>query len=430
MLNRLKISLLILIIGIGQVSAQKLVNSPYARFGPGTLEPAGLFKSLSMGGASTALRDPLTLNYLNPASYSSVDTNSFVFDFGLDYRMIVLSDGVNKDMSDDMNFHHITMGFPITKHAGIAFGLVPYSSGYYNISSQTIFGDSDYNPLIGETTNIHQGTGSYNKFFTGAAVTPMKNLSLGVNVEFLFGSISRSNNFLFNEGPNFYNNNTKETILLRGHNFVYGVQYGFDLAKNRSLVAGVTFSAGKDYRADYENLATRTSLYTGSFYSTDTLTYEDGKGITVKLPQQLSFGLAYTITDRMTLIADYTTAKWSKSNFPGYNQYLKDRNSFKAGISFIPNKTSNQNFLERIEYRLGGHTAKSQLVINGEQLKEFGITFGAGLPMNRSKSMINIFLGYGTRKGSFKNNLHKENYFDFGISFNLYDNWFEKRKYK
>lgn len=430
MLNRFKISLLLLIIGIGQISAQKQVNSPYARFGPGALEPTGLFKSLSMGGAATALRDPLTLNYMNPASYSSVDTNSFVFDFGLDYRIIVLSDDANQYISDDMNFHHITMGFPITKHSGIAFGLVPYSSGYYNISSQTLYGDADYNPLIGETVNIHKGTGSFNKFFAGAAVTPVKNLSLGVNVEFLFGSIERSNNFLFNEGSNYYNNRTEETILLRGHNFVYGMQYTFDLGKAKSLVAGVAFSAGKDYRADYENLALRYSLYTGSSYSTDTLTYEGGTEITVKLPQQLSFGLAYMVTDKMTLIADYTTTKWSKSNFPGYNQYLEDRSSFKAGISFIPDKTSNRNFLERIEYRLGGHTAKSHLVINGEQLKEFGITFGAGMPMNRSKSMINIFMGYGIQKGSFENNLHKEACFDFGVSFNFYDNWFEKRKYK
>lgn len=430
MLNRLNIFLLLLIISIGQISAQKLVNSPYARFGPGTLEPAGLFKSLSMGGAATALRDPLTLNYLNPAAYSTIDTNSFIFDFGLDYRMIDLSDGVNRDISDDMNFHHITMGFPITKHSGIAFGLVPYSSGYYNISSQTLPGDPDYDPLVGETVNIHKGKGSINKFFIGAAVIPVKNLSLGVNLEFLFGSIERSNNFLFNEGSNFYNNRTSESILLRGHNFVYGVQYDIDLGEKKLLTAGVTFSAGKDYSADYENLAARYSLYTGSIYSTDTLTYEAGTEITVKLPQQLSFGLAYTVTDRMTLIADYTTTKWSDSNFPGYNQYLVDRNSFKAGISFIPNKTSNRNFLERIEYRIGGHTAKSHLVVNGEQLSEFGITFGVGLPMNRSKSMINIFLGYGTRKGSFENNLHKETCFDFGISFNFYDNWFEKRKYK
>ncbi|MCA1757001.1 MAG: outer membrane protein transport protein [Bacteroidales bacterium] len=429
MLNKLRISLFLLIVTIGQVTAQKMVNSPYARFGPGTLEPAGLFKSLSMGGAATALRDPLTINFVNPASYAGVDTNSFVFDFGLDYRMIALSDGENRELSDDFNFHHVVMSFPLTKRSGFAFGLVPYSSGYYNISAETLPGDADYDPLIGETVNIHKGTGSFNKFFAGAAVAPVKNLSIGVNIEFLFGSIERSNNFLFNSGTNYYNNRTSETILLRGHNFVYGLQYGINLSETRMLTAGVTYSAGKDYKADYESLAARYSLYTGSFYSTDTLSYEGGTEAILTLPQQLSFGINYTVTDRLTILADYTTTKWSEAQFPGYDQYLTDRNSINAGISFIPDKTSNSRFLDRVEYRLGGHTAKSHLVVNGEQLKEFGITFGAGLPMNRSKSMINLFLGYGTRKGSFENDLHNETYFNFGLSFNFYDNWFEKRKY-
>jgi hypothetical protein len=429
MLNKLRISLLLLLITIGQVTAQKMVNSPYARFGPGTLEPAGLFKSLSMGGAAVALRDPLTINFVNPASYAGVDTNSFVFDFGLDYRMILLNDGEDRDISDDMNFHHIVMGFPLTKRSGFAFGLVPYSSGYYNISSETLRGDADYNPLTGETVNIHKGSGSFNKFFAGAAVSPARNLSIGVNIEFLFGSIERSNNFLFNEGTNYYNNRTSESILLRGHNFVYGIQYGISFSETRMLTAGLTYSAGKEYRADYESMAARYSLYTGSFYSTDTLSYEGGTEAALTMPQQLSFGLSYTVTDKLTILADYTTTKWSEAEFPGYDQYLTDRTGFNAGISFIPDKTSNSRFLDRVEYRLGGHTAKSHLVVNGEQLKEFGITFGAGLPMNRSKSMINLFLGYGTRNGSFENNLHKETYFNFGMSFNFYDNWFEKRKY-
>ena len=92
MLRYLKIFLLLLL--TSQLSVgQKLVNSPYARFGPGTLEPAGSFKSLGMGRTGVAYTDPLNITYQNPASYSRLDTNSFVFDFGVDYRIIVLSDG-------------------------------------------------------------------------------------------------------------------------------------------------------------------------------------------------------------------------------------------------------------------------------------------------------------------------------------------------
>ena len=63
-------------------NGQKLINSPYSRFTIGTLEPVGSFRNLGMGGIGTALRDNSSISYSNPASYSSLDTNSFIFDFG------------------------------------------------------------------------------------------------------------------------------------------------------------------------------------------------------------------------------------------------------------------------------------------------------------------------------------------------------------
>src|SRR4030042_6110734 len=77
-------------------SAQKMVNSPYARFNLGTLEPAGSFRSLGMGGTGTAIRDNSSVYYTNPASYSSIDTISFLFDFGIDYGINLLSDGTTR----------------------------------------------------------------------------------------------------------------------------------------------------------------------------------------------------------------------------------------------------------------------------------------------------------------------------------------------
>lgn len=77
-------------------TGQKLVNSPYSRFNLGTMEPAGSFRSLGMGGIGIALQDNNTIYFSNPASYSSLDTNSFIFDFGLDYSKNILSDGIDR----------------------------------------------------------------------------------------------------------------------------------------------------------------------------------------------------------------------------------------------------------------------------------------------------------------------------------------------
>ena len=77
-------------------SGQKHINSPYSRFNIGTLEPEGSFRSLGMGGVGTAMRDNSSIYFSNPASYSSLDTISFVFDFGLDYGRNFISDERNK----------------------------------------------------------------------------------------------------------------------------------------------------------------------------------------------------------------------------------------------------------------------------------------------------------------------------------------------
>lgn len=66
-------------------AGQKNVNTPFARYGIGNLEQQGNFRSKAMGGISSGIRDNVTLNFLTPASYSSIDTTSFLFDFGIDY---------------------------------------------------------------------------------------------------------------------------------------------------------------------------------------------------------------------------------------------------------------------------------------------------------------------------------------------------------
>lgn len=408
---------------------QKQVNSPYARFGPGVIEPGGTFKTRSMGGAGIALSDPLSFNYQNPASYAEIDTNSFVFDFGLDYQILILDNNDENYKSDDMGFHHIVMGFPLSRRAGVAFGLVPYSSGYYNIASSSEPGDPLYDPIVGETQNKHKGDGGYNKFFFGLGVSPVKNLSLGVNMEFLFGTISRQNSYIFLDGANYFNNSATESIMIRGYNFNYALQYSVDLSAGYFLSAGFAYTPKKTYRSDYEDIVARYSVYTGTIFSIDTLSYSFDGDATLEMPDNMTVGIGFGKKEKFSMAIDYTTTGWSDSNFSGYDDYLVNSNNLKFGIEFIPDKYANTNFLNRVEYRLGGHTSESHLIINNEQIKEFGITFGAGLPMNRSKSRINLFFEYGQRKGSFDNGLHKETYYNFGLSFNFYDNWFNKKQY-
>jgi len=148
--KRLIINILIILVSFSYTAiAQKQINSPYSRFNIGALEPQGSFKSRGMGGIGTAMRDNNSIFYMNPASYSSLDTNSFAFDFGFDFGLSVLKEGENKYSSNDMNFNHLIMGFPIARKWGIATGITPVSYGFYKISDDVQEGNSNYDPLTG-----------------------------------------------------------------------------------------------------------------------------------------------------------------------------------------------------------------------------------------------------------------------------------------
>jgi len=430
MRRNIKIRIILLLLLISPFAlGQKMVNSPYARFGPGILQPQGVFKSRSMGGAGVALRDPLAINFLNPASYSSVDTNSFVFDLGLEYQITRLVNATEKYYSDDMNFHHLILAFPITKKMGFATGIMPYSNGYYNVRSTITETHPEYDPVIGETVNTHKGEGNLNKFFFGIGVSPLKNLALGVNMSFLFGELERKNAYTFLEDNNYFNNLASEKMNIRGINFDLGAQYNASFDNDYYLNAGFVFTNEQDYKTEFERLFGTYSVYQNTEYSIDTLVYNTDDNASVTMARSLTLGLSFGKKDVFTISADYSTSNWADSEFLGYEQYFTDRKTISGGIEFIPNKFANFNYLNRVEYRLGGHYTKSHLVVFNERLKEFGITFGVGLPMKRTNSRININFEYGRMAGSYENGLHRENLFIFGASLNFYDNWFLKKKY-
>ena len=113
----------------------------------------------------------------------------------------------------------------------------------------------------------------------------------------------------------------------------------------------------------------------------------------------MSLGLALSKKENFVITADYTMSDWSKAVFLGHESYFVKSNSINFGAEYIPNYNANFNFLNRVAYRLGGHITDSHLMVNDEQIKEFGITFGAGLPLRRSNSRINFYFEYGSRGG-------------------------------
>jgi hypothetical protein len=407
-------------------SGQKMVNSPFSRFNIGTLEPAGSFRSLGMGGIGMAIKDNTSVFYSNPASYSSLDTTSFLFDFGLDYSLNKISSGGQKYSSDDMNFDHLILAFPLSKGIGFAAGILPLSNGYYNLSESVTQNDPGYDPVTGGYSTLHTGEGGFTNFFLGSGFRLNKNFSAGFNLNLLLGQVNRLNEFNFEDFYNVYNNNSTEKLQLNGINFDYGLQYTTSIKKDYFFNAGVTLSAGKNYHSKYENLSYRYTAYGIN----DTLTYIFEDSTKTFLPGSFKAGIAIGRKDKFIIGVDYVTTKWDKAKIPGAQGYLGNTSNVLFGAGYIPGKFDNFSYLKRVEYRIGGHIGNNYLVLDGHQIKEIGISAGLGLPMRGVLSKTNLFLDYTKKTGSLTNITHVENFYTFGISLNFYDAfWFIKRKY-
>jgi hypothetical protein len=430
MQNRLaKLFLLIFISFSVSVSGQKLIDSPLARYNLGILEPAGSFRSTAMGGIGTAIRDNSTICYTNPASFSSLDTNSFVFDFGMDYGINIISDGTSYHKSDDMNFDHFMIGFPITKGLGVAAGILPLSNGYYSISETVAKGDPGYDAVTGGYTGYHIGGGNLSNVFLGSGINLTKNISAGINLSLLFGQISRANEFVFADFYNEYHDNISEALRLTGINLEYGLQYSAPIKKDYFFNAGLSYSAAKHCKSNYEKLSMR---FTSSSV-TDTLAYISDDTSKAYLPGTLRLGISFGKRNKLTAGFDYVATNWSNAKFHGSDGYASNTRAFLFGVEYIPDKYSNYSFMKRIEYRMGGHVEDNYLVLNGQQVKEWGASLGFGIPLRRSGigalSKTNIFFDFTRKSYETTSVSHYENYFTMGASLNFYDFWFVKRKY-
>jgi hypothetical protein len=429
--KRLAILTVLLFLVCLTAEAQKLVNSPYARFNIGNLNRQGSFRSFGMGGTGIAMRDNNSVYFTNPASYTSIDTTSFVFDFGADMAFYKLNDGTNTFNSFDINFEHFIIAMPIWKKVGMAAGLVPVSDGYYYISQTIEAGDPGYDPISGEAATVHKGTGGLGKFFWGAGFKITRNFSAGANMNVLLGEITRLNQYEFADYTSSFNQKASEKLRIHGVSLDFGIQYHARLKNDYFLIAGFSGNRERKYKSTIEQLSQRFSVYSSAPYSPDTLSYyKNSSRDSTIFPASYRFGLTFGKKDKFAFELDYSYTPWSNGMIHGDNTYLADSRSWKIGLEYIPEKYSNTSFLRRVEYRFGGHYSDNYLILNGIQLKEAGATFGLGIRLRGSRSKANVYFDYTRRIGDLDAGLHNEDIFSFGISLNLYDVWFMKRKYE
>ncbi len=406
--------------------------SPYTRFGLGNLYADGFGQNAALGGAGIAIKDETKLNYMNPAAYTARDSMSVMLDFGMESSLVRYATSVTSKNWWNANFHHVGLSIPIGNHFAIGTGVVPFTSVGYNLKQE-------YDDLgTGDAIDYYyNGYGGVFKYFLGASAEFFERISVGVNMNYLMGDIIRQRILDFPRNRGFAETSATDRIQMAHLYFGYGIQYKEVIKDKFFFTLGATFDPETQLSSAFSSYVT--SVFDGSSgYINDStvisyiydLIGNESDGAII-LPSKLGVGLAVGIPNKLLITGDYTIQDWSSVDnsvldVEGFG--LGASRSIRGGIEYIPNINAFRGYHNLMNYRLGGYMNDSYAIINGYQLKDYGITFGVGLPMGRTRSSLNTSFTFGTR-GTKENNLIKENYGILTFSVTLHDLWFFKRKY-
>ena len=471
MRNYLFSVLLILTFGL---TAQTNTTSPYSFYGIGLSAPQNGVYSQSMGGISQALNSSNYINSLNPASYSS---NRLVnFEFNVYGKLSTLHDSSGYNDYKTYNFGAINLALPLGRKnkAGFSMGIMPYSYSGYNISRRF--------PDPASHIDYYQGKGGINRAYIGAAYKPVSNVSVGANMNYLFGDIIYKRTTLF-DSASFINYYLEKETFVKGLKFDLGVQVKHyrSYMKSRRIRAedsvylnpnatgskdslirikqyitkndqdtlcftwGITYNTGGNVNAtrdvysvtfrDYFSTFSRKSIIIKDTikYSTD----EQGK---IFLPGTLSLGFAlsnnwkHTVGHQNNFLvgADFIYSNWANYRNFGIQDSLGKSMTLRIGGFYSPLKSDKTGYLNVMEYRAGAFYTLTPIEVRGTQVKEYGATLGVGMPIFKSKRKIAVVnLGFeGGRMGTLENNLTTDTYLRFNIGLNLLsDQWFQHYKY-
>jgi len=404
--------------------AQIRISSPYSRYGLGDLQNNKYLRNISMGGISYGFRNSSAVNYTNPASYTAFDTTSFVFETGVNSHFVQLS---TTDLSQTTNYtslSYLVFGFPVTKWWGASMGLLPYSSVGYKIAMYEILAD------IGKTKYLYEGAGGLNQFYIGNAIR-LKNLSFGINAAFIFGSLDKINSVSFPDSISSLGLRLKNSTLVNDFLFTYGLQYQKSLKKDIKIVLGAACNASSHLSAKRDSLAYRFfSTSSGDESIRDTLVYPDSsitKG-NIVLPRSIGCGMTIGKKDSWLVGFDYQWQDWEKYSSFGEKDSLKNSWMASFGAEYTPKYNSINGYWKRVHYRAGARYNKTYLQLYNNQLDEYAVSFGIGLPLKRSKTAINLGFELGQR-GTTDNNLIKEKFGRIILSISAYEFWFIKRRF-
>lgn len=406
-----KLILCVLAMAIGSFTAQaQYSTTPYSRVGYGILNDNASGIQRSMGGVGIAMQNGRQVNVMNPASYACVDSLTFLWDLGFDLSNVWSSETGKSGHSFSGGLDYITTQFRITKGLGGSFGLLPYSNVGYSYAAK-----------LDNGAEARMGEGGLSKLYVGLGYSPVKGLSFGVNVGYLFGTIANTTLVVGNSTAMF-----QRSLEIRDYDVNAGLQYAFNVSPKDRIVLGATYTPRKSYHGHTWGIYYDETID----IEADTVGYGSLKG-SHEQAESYGAGISYAHGDRLMVEADFLYQPWSKAKytklegFEGSSTTLGDRWKAAFGLSYTPN--SRGAYYKRMTYRVGAFYNHDYLNIQGNNVRDYGVGIGFTFPAPSSKTLVNLGLEWRHRYSA-PTVYITEDYLNITLSVNFNELWFWKNK--
>lgn len=402
--------LLFLVCTIGyELFAQSGTVSPLSRTGFGEIVDNAPVALKGMGGTVIGIRNNDVINPLQPASYTSCDSATFMFDLAAHGAWVKYSDigGVrNKAIG---NLDYVTLQIPLwKKYMALSVGLMPYTQAGYSYSQY----DSIPNTAI-KYYNIFAGEGGITDFYVGLGANIKHWVALGVNFYYMFGNVDNDRSLTFNASG--LNDITQTTRLKVGNiRLRYGLQVFHTFAEKHAFVLGGIFENKK---------VLHTSFQTYQASLDDSITFTPVSAHAFQEPMTYGLGLSYTYAERLTVAVDYECQKWSKCRYKGENGYFQDYTRLAFGVEYRHAPFGARSYAQRMYWRLGGNIV--QPYDPSVEKKGYNISLGMGFPLPTTSTIFNLSVEYGHRGSSSR---LEEHMLKLTINATINEHWFFKRK--
>ncbi len=414
-----KISLLFIVLFIEFGFAQKSSFSPYSYFGVGETNFSATADNKMMGG-NTAYVDSVSVNLNVPASLSKLKFVNYSVGVNLKNNRYSTQDNNAKTTTASLNY--LSVSIP-TKLLGFNFGLKPNTSVGYLLESV----DETTDPV---STNRYNGDGGINSAFLGIGFELFKNFGLGISSSYSFGNLNHYHSKILTDVELYTRVSSESSLSGLSYNFSAVFQQKF--RNNIQIYSSYVFQPESNLTSK-NSQAIATLKSDGSFGGDSENIDLSSNGMDetkIIIPGFSSFGLGFG-QDKKWFVG--LNLKSVKGN--GYRNELmaldnvnfNQHNIYSIGGFYLPKFDSFTSFFDRVTYRAGIKYIDGGLEVNQQDIKDFGINFGLGIPVGRiSKANIGFELG---QRGLDEFGLVKENYLNFMIGVSLNDLWFIKSMY-